>query len=513
MNKISLEILRDEYWWGGLVQDGIYMPVAKGTFSRDLNKEQLGNQSTPLLLSSKGRYLWSEAPFSYSFHKNELMVSGGEEAIKLSEGHKTLRGAFLHVLGKYFPADGIYPDPLMFTAPQYNTWIEMMYEPTQEKVLRYAKDIIDNGMPPGVLIIDDNWQEDYGVWSFHPGRFPEPKLMIDALHNMGFKVMLWVCNLVSADSLTGRYLEKEGYLVNTTEGNTAIAEWWNGYSEIIDFTNEKALNWFKYQLNRLIEEYGVDGFKFDAGDLDQFGDNFVCSKSINGLEYSELWAKIGCDYSLNEYRACWKMGGRGLAQRLSDKKHSWELDGGLGSLIPNGLTQGILGFAFTCPDMIGGGEYTNFLANSENLDMELIVRNAQCAALFPMMQFSVAPWRVLDETHRKLCVNMAKLHLSFGERILRLAKEAANTGEPIIRHMEYVFPGNGYEKVNTQFMLGDNILVAPVIEKGAVTKSVFFPEGIWKGDDGSQVEGPCIQLIEVPLSRLPWYEKEYYPLV
>lgn len=507
MNKINVEFLQNEYWWGSIVQDGIYMPIQREDFTRDLSKEQSGNQSTPLLLSSKGRYIWSEEPYTYSFEKNRLTVCGKEGEIKLSEGHETLRGAFLHASGNYFPADGKYPDSLMFTAPQYNTWIEMMYEPTQQKVLEYAKAIIDNDMPPGVLIIDDNWQEDYGVWDFHPGRFPAPKTMIETLHNMGFKVMLWICNLVSADSLTGRYLEKEGYLVRTTEGMPAIARWWNGYSEMIDFTNEKAVLWFKNKLNSLMREYGVDGFKFDAGDIDQFGENFTCSKQISGLEYSEIWAQLGYDYSLNEYRACWKMGGKGLAQRLSDKKHSWELDGGLGSLIPNGLLQGILGYAFTCPDMIGGGEYMNFLANSKNLDMELIVRNAQCAALFPMMQFSAAPWRVLDETHRKLCVEMADLHLKFGRRILNLAKEAAITGEPIIRSMEYVFPGNGYEKVIDQFMLGDNILVAPVTVKGAITKSVIFPEGKWIGDDESIVEGPCIQIIEVPLSRLPWYEK------
>ena len=508
MYNVYLEILEKEYWWGGIVQDGIFMPVKDTEFSRDLSMEQKANQSTPLLISSKGRYVWSEEPYTYSFDKKKLVVSGKERAIEVSEGHENLRGAFLHASKNYFPADGTYPAPLMFTAPQYNTWIEMMYEPTQQKVLDYAKSVLDNGMPSGVLIIDDNWQEDYGVWNFHPGRFPDPKVMIDSLHKMGFQVMLWVCNLVSADSLTSRYLEKQGYLVKNTEGLPAIARWWNGYSAMIDFTNEQAVGWFNDKLKQLMEDYGVDGYKFDAGDLDQFQENFVCYKPINGLEYSQIWAQVGCNYSLNEYRACWKMGGKGLAQRLSDKNHSWKPEGGLGSLIPNGLIQGILGYAFTCPDMIGGGEYMNFLENSQNLDRELIVRNAQCAALFPMMQFSVAPWRVLDEMHLTICVEMAKLHERFGERILKLAEAAAVTEEPIIRHLEYVFPGNGYETINDQFMLGDNILVAPVLEKGATTKRVIFPEGKWIGDDQSEVYGPCVQIVEAPLERLPWYEKQ-----
>ena len=506
-SNIEIEILEGEYWWGGIVQDGIFMPYKEINFTRNLYKQQLNNQSSPLLLSSKGRYIWCEEPFKYCFEGNKLSINSKSSDIIFSEGHQNLRGAFLYSSVNYFPADGNYPDQLLFTAAQYNTWIEMMYEPTQEKVLAYAQSILDNGMPPGVLIIDDNWQEDYGVWNFHPGRFPEPKVMLDILHKMGFKVMLWVCNLISPDSLTSRTANKNGFLIKNNEGKPAIAEWWNGYSTIIDFTNEAAVEWFKKRLNKLMLEYGVDGFKFDAGDLEQFKDNFICSKPINGLEYSEAWAEIGMSYSLNEYRACWKQGGKPLVQRLSDKKHSWELRGGLGSLIPNGLAQGMLGYAFICPDMIGGGEYMDFLENNKNLDMELIVRNAQCAALFPMMQFSVAPWRVLDEAHLNLCVEMAKLHQRLGERIFELAKEASITGEPIIRHMEYVFPGNGYEKINDQFMLGDNILVAPVLMKGATTKRVVFPKGKWIGDDDRVVEGPCVKIVEAPLSRLPWYKK------
>ena len=319
--------------------------------------------------------------------------------------------------------------------------------------------------------------------------------------------MLWVCNFISADSLTSRIIDSNGYLVKDKNGYPAIAKWWNGYSTMLDLTNEDAVHWFKEQLDCLMHEYGVDGFKFDAGDLEHFKDDFVCSKPIGGPGYSEKWAGIGIGYSLNEYRACWKMGGKPLAQRLSDKNHSWEVKGGLGSLIPGGLAQGLLGYAFTCPDMIGGGEYKDFL-EIKNIDQELIVRNAECAALFPMMQFSIAPWRVLDETSLKICTGMAKLHQKFGEKILDLAKEASISGEPIIRHMEYVFPHKGYEQIKDQFMLGDDILVAPVLVKGAVTKKVVFPEGVWIGDDNSTVKGPCTITVDAPLSRLPWYEKQ-----
>lgn len=140
-------------------------------------------------------------------------------------------------------------------------------------------------------------------------------------------------------------------------------------------------------------------------------------------------------------------------QRLADKYHQWESNG-VKTLIPNELLQGLLGYAYTCPDMIGGGDYLSFLNESTSLDEELFVRYAQCAALMPMMQFSAAPWRVLSEENARLCVEAALLHIRMSDRIISLARHAAETGEPVVRYMEYQFPGQGLEAVTDQFMLG-----------------------------------------------------------
>lgn len=508
MRTLNLNIETNEFWWGGLVQDGINMPYKEKILIRNLSKEHSYNQSTPLLLSNKGRYIWSEEPFTYSFDKNTLSIVCESGEIEYGKGYENLREAFLAASQKHFPPSSKYPNDFLFKVPQYNTWIEMMYEPTQEKVIAYAKAILENGMPAGVLMIDDNWQEDYGVWNFHPGRFPDPKTMVDTLHEMGFKVMLWGCNFISPDSFTFRQLRDQDFLVKEESGKPAMGEWWNGYSGMLDVTNQEAITWFKNEMKILMDQLGIDGFKMDSGDIDHFREGFVCSRPCTANEYSEEWAKIGLDYPFNEYRACWKMGGQPLVQRLSDKMHSWQPENGLGSLIPNGLAQGLMGHTFTCPDMIGGGEYQNFLENSMELDQELIVRNAQCAALFPMMQFSVAPWRVLSNENLTYCVEAAKLHERMGEEILVLARNSALTGEPIIRHMEYEFPGKGYEKINDQFMLGNDILVAPVLQKGATTKKIVFPDGIWQDVDGNSIQGPRTCEVPAPISKLPWYRKK-----
>ena len=101
-----------------------------------------------------------------------------------------------------------------------------MYDQNEVDILKYAQDIIDKGFPPGVLMIDDNWQEDYGKWEFSTLRFKDPKAMIDKLHAMGFKVMLWICPFISPDSEVFRYLAKEGMLLLDGE-RTQVILWAN----------------------------------------------------------------------------------------------------------------------------------------------------------------------------------------------------------------------------------------------------------------------------------------------
>ncbi len=85
---------------------------------------------------------------------------------------------------------------------------------------------------------------------------------------------------------------------------------------------------------------------------------------------------------------------------------------------------------------------------------------------------------------------MADLHYRMGSEILGIATECACSGEPMVRNLEYEYPGKGYEEVKDQFILGGKILVAPVVNKGQRSRKVIFPEGSWKGDDGSLVKGP-----------------------
>ena len=507
MDQKRIIILPGEAWYGCRCDDGFLMPItAESVYTCCLEPSASVNQVNPLLLSSRGRWLWCDTGFTVDVRDGVMLVTARAGTLELKEGSGTLRGAYLAARDAHFPPTGKLPPENFFVKPQYNTWIELGLHQTQERILEYAHRILDEGYPAGILMIDDGWNKNYGTLEFVTETFPDPKGMMDELHALGFEVMLWICPFISADTPVGRMLAKRGLLVRDPDGEVAIKHWWDGYSAVLDLSNPEALDWFRAQLDGLMADYGVDGFKFDAGDARFYAESDVTLGNLMPNGETAAWAKLGSEYAYNEFRACYTCAGYPLVQRLHDKCHTWDTDG-MASLVPNQLLQGILGFAYTCPDMIGGGMLGSFREEGFRLDEELFVRYAQCAALSPMMQFSAAPWRVLSPENNRRCLDTARLHTRWADLILRLARESAATGEPIYRYMEYVFPGEGLAAVTDQFMLGDGLLVAPVLEKGARTRTVRLPDGRWRYLDGTVYDGGGAVTVPADLDTLPYFEK------
>lgn len=509
-NSQTIAIKQGEKWFGGAVNDAHLMPFTDG-YKLNLYGDTRGNQAAPLLVSTKGRFIWSEEPFMFTVNGGKLTISETHAALFIDSSAKDLQSAFKLAAKRFFPSKGKLPDTLLFAKPQYNTWIELVYNQNQKDIISYAKAIIDNGFPPGVLMIDDNWADYYGRFDFRADRFTNATAMVDSLHAMGFKVMLWVSPFVSPDTEVYRELLAKRLLLFDNGGNVnlawdkadkpAIISWWNGYSSVLDFTNPQAKEWFTGRLNYMVKTYHLDGFKLDAGDADFYPANALSYKKATPDEHSRLWGEIGLSFPLNEYRAMWKMGGEPLVERLRDKQHTW-VD--LQKLIPHITTAGLLGYQFTCPDMIGGGEFGSFIGK-DKLDEQLIVRSAQCSALMPMMQFSVAPWRVLSKQNLAAVKKAVVLRAKYTPYILQLAKASAQSGEPIVRSIEYQFPNQGLTDVKGQFMLGSKYLVAPVTAKEN-TKTVYLPKGIWLSDEGKKIKGPLTLKTEVAADRLPVFE-------
>ncbi len=482
---MKFECLKDEYWFGGCVKDGTKMPLsADSDYTVDTALNRTPNQAMPFFVSTKGRYIYKKEGFKISFKGGSIET---DDDCFVSSAYGDLKTGYLKAMEKEFPFKEGTPAPELFRRPIYNTWIELLFDQNEKDILSYAQGILDNGMPPGVIMIDDGWSEYYGNWRFHSGKFPDPKGMIDKLHKLGFKVMLWVCPFVSADTVAFREALGKDLLIKAKDGDAYMVRWWNGFSAVLDMSNPNAVSWLKAQFDELMD-LGIDGFKFDAGDSFFYEKENVTFADTSPNEQSKCWSSFGKQYRFNEYRVTFGEGGSSLLERLCDKQHSWTADG-VGGLIQDSLLQGITGHPFSCPDMIGGGEYANFTqALNGRFDEELFVRHAQIAALMPAMQFSAAPYRLLSEKNFQRIMDCVRLRQQHTDYIMELVENAGKTGEPVIRYMAYEFPEEKTGEIIDQFMLGNRFLVAPVYEKGKAGREVFIPRGQWLRN-GKLIEG------------------------
>ncbi|XP_076472482.1 myogenesis-regulating glycosidase-like [Babylonia areolata] len=428
------------------------------------------------------------------------------------------RTIFTYMSEQFLPRPQDTPDPRLFTLPIWSTWAAFKKNITQQKVLDFAANITKYELPAAQVEIDDDWTPHYGDLDFDAKKFPDPAGMVKQLKDMGHRVTLWTHPFMSLDSQAFQDAAENHYVVTTRGSQTpALVPWWNGkMAALVDVTNPAAVQWYLDRLQALRDTYGVSSFKFDAGEamyVPQHAGTFT--PMDNPGAYSKGWAELAYNADLDprhqEVRCAWNTQSLPVFLRLFDRMSTWEAEsGGLETLIPSVLTLGLLGYPFVLPDMIGGNAYVDMsFMDGEYPDKELYVRWLEASALLPAMQFSIPPWAYDDEVVA-ITRRYVELHEKYAPTILTLAREAVVTGKPIIRPLWWVAPTDEEAlTMASQFLLGDDLIVAPVLIRGARKRDIYIPEGVWKDVLRDQsVTGPVwLRGYDVQLNELPLFER------
>jgi hypothetical protein len=581
------------YWYGGgetlnqhLLWNQVMLPLTE-FFTCDNGRTGLSTLLSPIWISSLGVGLSVSTPFSVAINQppdkyllrqhglvpNLIPIDQRPVMDKKREGDQqiTLVGDGLEfdvhlendivgcfrALVREIGVPGKTPPLELLGAPIWTTWARYKDRIDQDTVLKFAREIQDNGYPHHVLEIDDRWQTHYGDLEFDPERFPDPKKMIRELKERGFKVTVWVIPFFHPQSRAGQEAARAGYLVQTSSGDPYRVMWWQGAGYLLDVTHPQALKWFKNRLDEFQNEFGLDGFKFDAGEgCFAPPDGVYHHKLESRNQYSHLYVKwIAENFSFCEARTGWRNQTSPIFFRLWDLWSVWGYDNGLRSIIPATLAMSLTGYPFVFPDMIGGNAYFTVPKNclvswviygivipslerkrkknsahpeEETLGQadvpailkkstwfgyptpELLVRWAQANVFLQVMQFSLAPWDFGEKCNR-LCRKYAQLHLEFVPVLEKFARLAAETGEPIIRPVFWLAPRD--ERALTcddQFLVGDEILVAPVLKAGGTSREIYFPPGKWRDYwSGEIYSGPVIiKGYPAPLEKLPFFIRQ-----
>ena len=168
-------------------------------------------------------------------------------------------------------------------------------------------------------------------------------------------------------------------------------------------------------------------------------------------------------------------------------------------IIPNRNSKSSFLIIIPNHSILGGNSY-----GTERPDRELYLRWLAANSLLPVMQYSIAPFDFDDEVVR-IALKFQELHNQFVPLFAELAENAKQTGHPIIRPMWWIAPAdNRTYTIDSQFLIGDDVIVAPIVEPKQTARSIYLPEGQWSDQlRGVNLTGPVqlndykIQLDEI----------------
>ena len=321
---------------------------------------------------------------------------------------------------------------------------------------------------------------------------------------------------------------KKGYVATHADGTPYYVTGSGGMRfGLVDFTKPAAVRWWQQQVKDVLD-LGFDGFMQDYGEQVLFDMHFADGTTgvTRHNDYLTLYAKATMQEVRRYERAHpkrhpWfftRAGYTGLpgttAYEFSnfpgDETTDWGRASGLASLTTDMLNRAVGGAYGYATDIGGYFDYT-----SPPTTKELFIRWAEWAALSPVFRLhgsghsgTHTPWSYDAQTVR-VYKQLSRLHLRARSLIARLWKRADRTGAPPTRPLWWQYPNdpNGWQQ-DQEWLLGTNLLVAPVVEEGATSREVYLPQGCWQlHGQGDDLAGQNTITVDAGLATLPWFTR------
>lgn len=393
----------------------------------------------------------------------------------------------------------------------------------EERVRRLAQDFRETyDVPCDAIYLDIHYMDGCRCFTWDAERFPDPARMIADLHEQGFKVVTIVDPGIKADRRYRVFREglERGVFCRYPDGRVFIGPVWPGNCAFPDFTDPQVRTWWGEQHRGLIEA-GVDGIWDDMNEPSLFGEEAATmpgpvrhsmedqggdhrqAHNLYGLlmarATAEGLARLRPDrrpFVLT--RSGWVGVQHYAAHWTGDNRSTWE---SLRLTVPMVLGLGLSGVAFTGAD-VGG-----FAGSPSG---ELFTRWLQLGAFLPFFRAHTAindpdqePW-AWGEPYLSINREIIRLRYRLLPYLYTALWQCAQTGMPIARPLLLEFQSDPTTwTLEDEFLCGDALLVAPVLEQGITCRSVYLPAGTWY-DFWSDVrfDGPCWIEVQAPLERI-----------
>lgn len=320
--------------------------------------------------------------------------------------------------------------------------------------------------------------------------------------------------------------DRQGLTVRTASGRTYLTTGTAGQQiALLDFTNPAAVRFWRHEVAKVLN-LGFDGFMADFGEevlADMHfhdGQTGIRMHNLYPVLFMRATRQAVAAYErAHRRRHIWFFNRAGYSGAPGstayeggnfpgDESTDWSQAAGLASLAPDMLGRAVDGAFGYGTDIGGYYDYT-----TPPTTKQLFLRWAEWAALSPIFRLhgsgrsgTHTPWSYDRQTVR-VYIRLSRLHERAVPLIRRLWREADRTGIPPTRPLWLQFPGDRRAAAQAQeWMLGPNVLVAPVITQGASSRSVYFPAGCWRRPQSGRVlHGPRSVVIRAPLTQLPYF--------
>jgi alpha-glucosidase (family GH31 glycosyl hydrolase) len=314
--------------------------------------------------------------------------------------------------------------------------------------------------------------------------------------------------------------------VRTASGSTYLTTGTTGqHIALLDFTNPAAVRFWRREVARTLN-LGFDGFMADFGEEILADMHFADGETGLAMHnrYLILYMRatreaVAAYERAHPHRHIWFFNRAGYSGTPGsaayeggnfpgDESTDYSLAAGLASLAPDMLSRAVGGAYGYATDIGGYYDYT-----TPPTTKQLLLRWAEWAALSPIFRLhgsgragTHTPWSYDQQTVRTYRA-LSLLHERAAPLILKLWRSADRTGVPPTRPLWLEFPGDRRARtVEQEWMLGGDVLVAPVVSPDASSRSVYFPAGCWRDPQTRVTEhGPRSASVNAPLTQLPYF--------
>ena len=441
-------------------------------------------KNIPFYLTNAGYGLFVNEPGRVSFEVGSEVVS----RVQFSVPAETLEYFVIYgptpleVLRKYTALTG---RPALPPAWSFGLWLTTSFTTSydEQTVSSFVDGMLERDIPLGVFHFDSFWMREFHWCDFEwdPATFPDPEGMLARLKARGLKICVWINPYIAQRSALFREGVEGGFLVTKANGDVWQWDRWQAGMALVDFTNPDACAWYAGKLKALMD-MGVDCFKSDFGEriptdvvwhdgADPVRMHNYYTHLYNRTVFELLEKERGAGDAVLFARSATAGGQQFPVHWGGDCESTFE---SMAESLRGGLSLAASGFGYWSHD-IGGFEGTPDPATFKRwIAFGLLSSHSRLHGSESVR----VPWAI-DEESVEVLRDFTKLKARLMPSVYEAAVVAHTDGDPVMRPMVVQFPDDpGCATLDRQFMLGPDILVAPVFNARSMA-DYYLPAGRW----------------------------------